>query len=144
MPRKMHRNSLANLDPRNRYQGKERFNTTLLPETIAWLQQSGNASRKIEELVEQAQSEHAQEPNISFNTHEQNSENDSYHAHELKELTDRLYQAEETLNSVAGIVRRWEAEASSRKTSNPRWEKVIKLLAELHTELQSPWLELRL
>lgn len=47
--------SLANLNPKARYMGKVRFNTTLRPETITWLSQGGNASQRIEELVTAAQ-----------------------------------------------------------------------------------------
>jgi hypothetical protein len=47
--------SLANLNPKARYMGKQRFNTTLRPETIAWLQSGGNASQRIEDLVTAAQ-----------------------------------------------------------------------------------------
>lgn len=34
-----------------RYQGKERHNYTILPETHEWLEKSGNASSRIDELV---------------------------------------------------------------------------------------------
>lgn len=43
--------SIANLNPKARYMGKVRFNTTLRPETITWLQSGGNASQRIEDLV---------------------------------------------------------------------------------------------
>jgi exonuclease I len=43
--------SLANLNPKARFMNKQRFNTTLRPETIAWLQEGGNASQRIEDLV---------------------------------------------------------------------------------------------
>ena len=39
-----------------RDQGKQRFNTTLRPETIAWLKRGGNASQRIEDLVDAARS----------------------------------------------------------------------------------------
>ena len=130
MPRKMHRNSLANLNPRNRDQGKVRFNTTLKPETIAWLQADGNASGRIEELVTLAQSDNAQE---------QKKPDD---AHEQKRLEDKLHRAEQTLNAITVIVQRWEEKASTRNTTTPRWENVIRLLTELRTELSSSLLEL--
>ena len=119
----MHRNSLANLNPRNRDQGKVRFNTTLKPETIAWLQAGGNASSRIEELVALAQSE---------NTHEQIKSGD---AHERKALGDRLHQTEEKLAAVVAIVQRWEGKASNRSPNTPRWENVIKLIGELRAEM---------
>jgi len=48
--------SLENLKlgPIFRDQGKQRFNTTLRPETIAWLKRGGNASQRIEDLVDAA------------------------------------------------------------------------------------------
>jgi len=50
--------SLENLKlgPIFRDQGKQRFNTTLRPETIAWLKRGGNASQRIEDLVDAARS----------------------------------------------------------------------------------------
>jgi hypothetical protein len=50
--------SLENLKlgPLFRDQGKQRFNTTLRPETIAWLKRGGNASQRIEDLVDAARS----------------------------------------------------------------------------------------
>jgi len=50
--------SLENLKlgPLFRDQGKKRFNTTLRPETIAWLKRGGNASQRIEDLVDAARS----------------------------------------------------------------------------------------
>ena len=54
--------SLENLKlgPIFRNQGKQRFNTTLRPETIAWLKRGGNASQRIEDLVDAARSEYLQ------------------------------------------------------------------------------------
>jgi hypothetical protein len=54
--------SLENLKlgPIFRDQGKQRFNTTLRPETIAWLKRGGNASQRIEDLVDAARSEYLQ------------------------------------------------------------------------------------
>jgi hypothetical protein len=45
-------NSLANLNPKARFKGKVRRNTTLLEETITWLERiGGNVSQGIEDLV---------------------------------------------------------------------------------------------
>jgi hypothetical protein len=54
--------SLENLKlgPIFRDQGKQRFNTTLRPETIAWLKSGGNASQRIEDLVDAARSGYLQ------------------------------------------------------------------------------------
>jgi hypothetical protein len=54
--------SLENLKlgPIFRDQGKQRFNTTLRPETIAWLKRGGNASQRIEDLVDAARSGYLQ------------------------------------------------------------------------------------
>jgi hypothetical protein len=50
--RQLNPNSLANLDPKARYKGKVRRNTTLLKETITWLERiGGNVSQGIEDLV---------------------------------------------------------------------------------------------
>jgi hypothetical protein len=38
----------------------KRFNTTLRPETIAWLKRGGNASQRIEDLVDAARSGYLQ------------------------------------------------------------------------------------
>jgi hypothetical protein len=54
--------SLENLKlgPIFRDQGKQRFNTTLRPEAIAWLKRGGNASQRIEDLVDAARSGYLQ------------------------------------------------------------------------------------
>ena len=44
----------------SRDQGKKRFNTTLRPDTIAWLKRGGNASQRIEDLVDAARSGYLQ------------------------------------------------------------------------------------
>ncbi len=50
--RNINPNSLANLNPQARAMGKVRRNTTLLPETITWLERiGGNVSQGIEDLV---------------------------------------------------------------------------------------------
>jgi hypothetical protein len=50
--RQLNPNSLANLNPKARYKGKVRRNTTLLEETISWLERiGGNVSQGIEDLV---------------------------------------------------------------------------------------------
>ncbi len=69
----------------------------------------------------------------SGNTHEQKKSDDT---HERKVLEDRLHQAQERLNAVVDIMERWEEKAGNRKATTLRWENVMKLLAELRTELQ--------
>jgi len=76
-----------------RYQGKIRRNTTLLPETIAWLDAYGNASFLIDELVACAKkgklsfSNHAHNEvgsNHAYNktkSHHAHNETKSHHAH---------------------------------------------------------------
>lgn len=61
--------SLENLKlgARARSQGKVRFNCTLLPETIEWLQACGNASHVIDELVKAARQ--GKVKFVSDNTH---------------------------------------------------------------------------
>jgi len=48
-----HQNSLKNLEMGAiaRRQGKKRVNVTLLPETLRWLDRSGNRSEMIDEIV---------------------------------------------------------------------------------------------
>ena len=86
-PRQMNERSLENLKlgAQARSQGKIRRNTTLLPETIAWLEGQGNLSAAIEQLVAsarngQADNTHnriAQEAKpSSSNTHNQISQED--------------------------------------------------------------------
>ena len=55
-PRQMNERSLENLKlgAQARSQGKIRRNTTLLPETIAWLEGQGNLSAAIDQLVASA------------------------------------------------------------------------------------------
>lgn len=54
--RRINERSLENLKlgAEARRQGKERHNYTILPETHAWLEHSGNASRRLDELVASA------------------------------------------------------------------------------------------
>lgn len=54
--RRINERSLENLKlgAEARRQGKERHNYTILPETHAWLEHSGNASRQLDELVASA------------------------------------------------------------------------------------------
>lgn len=55
--RKMNPRSLANLSPKAASKGgKQNLKVTLLPDTIAWLKRSGNASQRIEDLVAAARS----------------------------------------------------------------------------------------
>lgn len=56
--RRISEHSLENLKlgAESRYQGKERHNFTVLPETVEWLKKGGNASRRIDELVAAAKS----------------------------------------------------------------------------------------
>ncbi|MGL5805402.1 MAG: hypothetical protein ACRC11_08155 [Xenococcaceae cyanobacterium] len=45
-------NSLANLQPQAASKDKVRFNLTLKPTTIAWLKKGGNASERVDYLVD--------------------------------------------------------------------------------------------
>jgi hypothetical protein len=44
--------SLSNLNPKARLLGKVKLNLTVKPETIAWLKKGGNASAKLDYLVD--------------------------------------------------------------------------------------------
>jgi hypothetical protein len=50
--RKVNSRSLSNLNPKARYLGKVKRTFSLRPETIVWLKKGGNASGKIDYLVE--------------------------------------------------------------------------------------------
>ena len=92
-------NSLANLNPKARYQGKKRHNVTLLPETYMWLKQSGNISQKIDELVAEAMK--------SDDTHNlNNSDNTVYQENEqlkrqVAALQDRVDELEDGIATIA-------------------------------------------
>lgn len=65
--RQVSERSLENLKlgAKSRYQGKQRHNFTVLPETVEWLKGTGNASDAIDVLVEAAKSKGL----LSNNTH---------------------------------------------------------------------------
>lgn len=90
--RKMSDRSLANLNPKARYQGKVRVNLTLLPETFEWLKQDGNASQKIEDLV--LVSKKNLEADNNFADDARNESSNAYKLIEenqrLKELVDKF------------------------------------------------------
>ncbi len=67
--RQVSERSLENLKlgAKSRYQGKQRHNFTVLPETVQWLKGTGNASDAIDVLVEAAKSNNL----LSSNTHGQ-------------------------------------------------------------------------
>lgn len=67
--RQISERSLENLKlgAQSRYQGKQRHNFTVLPETVQWLKGTGNASDAIDVLVEAAKSKGL----LSSNTHGQ-------------------------------------------------------------------------
>lgn len=44
-------NSLKGLDPKARYKGKQRIELSLLPDTIIWLKDKGNASGLVDHMV---------------------------------------------------------------------------------------------
>lgn len=111
--RAMNPRSLANLDPQARNKGKQRFNTTLRPETIAWLQAGGNASERIEKLVGDAQAATAEE----------------------EEVKRSLESARGTLQAVEKIYHHWYTQAVHQVATSPRWRHIVKLLRELHDAL---------
>lgn len=89
--RRINPRSLENLKlgAEARYQGKVRRNTTLLPETIEWLEGRGNVSEMIDQLVAAAKSaslkasDMGQSNNTHESTHQQTEpEPSSNHTHE--------------------------------------------------------------
>ena len=76
--------SLENLElgAKARYKGKVRRNATLLPETIQWLEERGNASEMIDLLVASAKNGSLKfNPDISDNAHSSNDQQNSNDAH---------------------------------------------------------------
>jgi hypothetical protein len=50
--RRINERSLANLNPKARDKGKQDIKLSLRPETIAWLKTGGNASERVDFLVD--------------------------------------------------------------------------------------------
>lgn len=80
--------SLENLKlgAQTRYQGKVRRNTTLLPETIQWLEGTGNVSKGIDTLVDAARK--GQLKFSSDNAHQQITNQQSNNTHDSKSESD--------------------------------------------------------
>lgn len=89
-PRKVSAKSLENLKlgSQSRYEGKERHNYTILPETAQWLKETGNASHSLDILVSLAK----QNKLPSYDTH-----------HRIEQPTDntsRLQELEQAFNET--------------------------------------------
>lgn len=93
--RRISERSLENLKlgAEARYQGKERHNFTVLPETLEWLKKGGNASRRIDELVAAAKSGELK----SSYTHDRN--------HEQQLTSEYVYKQIETLQAELATAR---------------------------------------
>lgn len=95
--------SLANLNPKARFMGKVRFNTTLRPETITWLQSGGNASQRIEDLVEAARGK-----KLKFSDRNSDpattKENDRETIARLTAEVEKLKKFEETIGKLRSLL----------------------------------------
>jgi hypothetical protein len=114
--------SLENLNPKARYMGKQRFNTTLQPKTIAWLQSGGNASQRIEDLVNAAKAGELKHTPIA--AAEDNQSNYQETINELtatiKQLTEKITKLEEMQLGMIdnGIIDHIEDEIQDILTKN--------------------------
>lgn len=128
--------SLANLNPKARYLGKERFNITLMPETIEWLKSGGNASQRIEDLVRAAKAKEIryQETNLE-DTHNQNK----VLKRENQELIEKLEKLQSKLDyanqEIKKIVDKAELKESGFKSN--AFGQGIKLIKEIYNSLNA-------
>jgi chromosome segregation ATPase len=145
--RQVSERSLENLKlgAKSRYQGKQRHNFTVLPETVQWLKGTGNASDAIDVLVEAAKSKGL----LSNNTHVQEMQPVSNDVHEgkIKDLEVSLEETQLELSKLRSQLAEAQGENNFQET---RWkltqrnidealeekQKVEKLNQELEAELE--------
>lgn len=100
--RKISEHSLENLKlgAQARYQGKERHNFTVLPETLEWLKKGGNASRRIDELVAAAKSGELKPIHTHDRKPENNLSSESVYK-QIDELKSELEQVRQERDRLA-------------------------------------------
>ena len=110
-------NSLANLNPKARYLGKVRCNLSLLPDTLEWLKKSGNASRKIDEMVAIAQqSDNADNLAILGNTYNQEVSESMYK--QIEELTSEIERLRSIETKVKEVLSKNESDLRGYKKNS--------------------------
>jgi predicted RNase H-like nuclease (RuvC/YqgF family) len=117
--RQVSERSLENLKlgAQSRYQGKQRHNFTVLPETVQWLKGTGNASDAIDVLVEAAKSKGL----FSNNTHDREPEvvsNDVYERN-VKDLEISLEETQLELSKLRSQLAEAQGENNFQET---RWK----------------------
>lgn len=124
--RQMNDRSLENLKlgAQARYQGKIRRNTTLLPETIAWLEGQGNLSAAIDRLVDNARN------TLPDNTHDQISR-------EAKSISDNTHNRKAYKNHDEAIIRSQAAKNQRLLTDVRILEKDLEAAKEEISQLRS-------
>ncbi len=145
--RQVSERSLENLKlgAQSRYQGKQRHNFTVLPETVQWLKGTGNASDTIDVLVEAAKNKGL----LSSNTHDRETEvvsNDVYEGKikdlelsleetylELSKVRSQLAQAQGEINFQESELKRTQRNIDEALEEK---QKVEKLNQELQAELE--------
>jgi predicted RNase H-like nuclease (RuvC/YqgF family) len=117
--RQVSERSLENLKlgAQSRYQGKQRHNFTVLPETVQWLKGTGNASDAIDVLVEAAKDKGL----LSNNTHDREIEavsNDVYEG-KIKDLEVSLEETQLELSKLRSQLAEAQGENNFQET---RWK----------------------
>jgi predicted RNase H-like nuclease (RuvC/YqgF family) len=145
--RQVSERSLENLKlgAQSRYQGKQRHNFTVLPETVQWLKGTGNASDAIDVLVEAAKDKGL----FSNNTHDREAQaasNDVYEQNikdlevsleetqlELSKLRSQLVEAQKENNFQEA---RWKLAESMNNEAIDENRKLKQLNQELEADLE--------
>jgi predicted RNase H-like nuclease (RuvC/YqgF family) len=145
--RQVSERSLENLKlgAQSRYQGKQRHNFTVLPETVQWLKGTGNASDAIDVLVEAAKDKGL----FSNNTHDREVQlvfNDAYQQNvkelqvsleetqlELSKLRSQLVEAQKENNFQEA---RWKLAESMNDEAIDENRKLKQLNQELEADLE--------
>jgi predicted RNase H-like nuclease (RuvC/YqgF family) len=133
------------LGAQSRYQGKQRHNFTVLPETVQWLKGTGNASDAIDVLVEAAKDKGL----FSNNTHDREVQlvfNDAYQQNvkelqvsleetqlELSKLRSQLVEAQKENNFQEA---RWKLAESMNDEAIDENRKLKQLNQELEADLE--------
>lgn len=117
--RQVSERSLENLKlgAKSRYQGKQRHNFTVLPETVQWLKGTGNASDAIDVLVEAAKDKGL----FSNNTHDGEAQavsNDVYERN-IKDLEVNLEETQLELSKLRSQLAEAQGENNFQET---RWK----------------------
>ena len=126
LSRQMNDRSLDNLKlgAQARYQGKIRRNTTLLPETIAWLEGQGNLSAAIDRLVDNARNI------LPGDTHNQISQ-------EAKSMSGNTHNRKDYKNHDEAIIRSQAAKNQRLLTDVRILEKDLEAAKEEISQLRS-------